>query len=74
MDHWKNVLNNYYPIFDIDNNSLYFYTESINFEANTKYFLTFVLVFFISILIFFGGYYLYKKNVIDVEDEQLVNP
>ena len=70
----NNVLNNYYPIFDIDNNSLYFYTESINFEANTKYFLTFILVFFISILIFFGGYYLYKKNFIDVEDEQLVNP
>ena len=65
----NNVLNNYYPIFDIDNNSLYLYTENINYEANTKYFLIFFLVFCISNLIFFGGYYLYKKNVIDAEDE-----
>ena len=65
----NNVLNNYYPIFDIDNNSLYLYTENINYEANTKYVLIFFLVFCISNLIFFGGYYLYKKNVIDAEDE-----
>ena len=75
MDHWKNVLNNYYPIFDIENNSLYLYNGNINYEANTKYFLIFVFVLCISIWILFGGYFLYKKkNCIDIEEEQLLNP
>ena len=73
-DYWyagNNVLNNYYSIFDVDNNTLILYDMKINFETNTKFILLFFIVFFISIVSFFGGYLLYKKYYIDVEEERV---
>ena len=67
----NNVLNNYYCIFDIDNNTLRLYDIQVLYENNSKFIIVFFVVFFISILSFFGGYLLYKKYYIDNEDERV---
>ena len=67
----NNVLNNYYSIFDIDNNTLFLYNDKNNNESNTQYLFIFLFVFIISNCVFFGGYFFYKKYIVDVDDEAL---
>ena len=74
-DYWftgNNVLNNYYSIFDIDNNVLCLYNMTIiYYESNTTFIIIFFVVLFICILSFFGGYYSYKKYAFDNQDERI---
>ena len=74
-DYWftgNNVLNNYYSIFDIDNNVLCLYNMTIiYYESNTTFIIIFFVVLFICILSFFGGYYSYKKYAFDNQDERV---
>ena len=70
-DYWyagTNVLNNYYSVFDIDNNTLSFYIENSDNEVDAQFIIIFIIVFLISICICFGGYMLNKKYTVDVED------
>ena len=75
-DYWyagSTILNNYYSIFDVDNNTLSLFNEHFDIETNAQFIITFTIVFLISICIFFGGYMLYKKYVIDDDNDGPVN-
>jgi hypothetical protein len=64
----NNVLNNYYSIFDVDNKTLSFYPLNNNNEK-LQLFLMFVVISILSVVIFLGSYYLYKKYVYDFHRE-----
>jgi hypothetical protein len=75
-DYWyagSTILNNYYSIFDVDNNTLSLFNEHFDIETNAQFIITFTIVFLISICIFFGGYMLYKKYVIDDDNDGPIN-
>ena len=70
-DYWyagTNVLNNYYSVFDIDNNTLSFYIENSDNEVDAQFIIIFIIAFLISICICFGVYMIYKKYAVNVED------
>ena len=61
-----NVLNNYYSIFDIDNNILKILPKNdLSGQATTKFLIMFFAMLVGSVLILFGGYYFYNKFVIN---------
>ena len=60
------VLNNYYSIFDVDNKMISIIGETNLTGKETKTFLIlFFAVLFGSIIILFGGYFLYNKYIIN---------
>ena len=60
------VLNNYYSVFDVDNNVLKIRPkDDINEKQTVKYILMLFIVAIFSILILFGGYFLYNKCIIN---------
>ena len=68
------VLNNYYSIFDIDNLTLRILSrEGLNEKQTIKYIILFISVLLVSILILFGGYFLYNKYIIN-EPTGLLQP
>ena len=60
----KYVMNNYYTIFDIDNNQLKIYPDSF---GNSSLIQRNIIIFFISIcvggVLFISGYIMYKRNL-----------
>ena len=70
-DYWyagTNILNNYYSVFDIDNNTLSFYIENSDNEVDAQFIIIFIIIFLISIFIGFGVYMIYKKYAVNVEE------
>ena len=62
----NSVLNNYYSIFDIDNNVLNIIEQKdLGNKQTTKFLILFFAVLVGSILVLFGGYYLYNKHIIN---------
>lgn len=66
-EYWRtgiNVLNNNYTIFDLENKK-FIIAENLKVHQSYNFILIFCLVGGLSFLFFFGGYYLYKKFIID---------
>ena len=62
----NSVLNKYYSIFDIDNNVLNIIEQKdLGNKQTTKFLILFFAVLVGSILVLFGGYYLYNKHIIN---------
>ena len=60
------VLNNYYSIFNIENNTLSIYPkENNNIKQTAKFIILFFIVLFLAIGLLFGGYYFYNKYIIN---------
>ena len=70
----NSVLNNYYTIFDVENQKLSIIEENnLGGKETKKFLILFFAVLFGSILILFGGYFLYNKYIIN-EPSGLVPP
>ena len=68
------VLNNYYTIFDIDNNRLSILPrDDFNTKETSKFIMLFFVVIAITIIVLFGGYYFYNKFIIN-EPTGLIPP
>ena len=60
------VLNNYYSIFDVENNKLKILPkEDLSGQETSKFLIIFFVVIAATIIILFGGYYFYNKFVIN---------
>ena len=61
-----NVLNNYYSIFDVENNIIKILPrDDLNIRETGKFLIMFFVVIALAILLLFGGYYFYNKYVIN---------
>ena len=70
----NSVLKNYYTIFDVENQKLSIIEENnLGGKETKKFLILFFAVLFGSILILFGGYFLYNKYIIN-EPSGLVPP
>ena len=68
------VLNNYYSIFDIDNQMINILPrEDLNVKETSKFLIIFFVIVAVTIVILFGGYYFYNKFVIN-EPSGLIPP
>ena len=68
------VLNNYYSIFDIDNQMINILPrEDLNVKETSKFLIIFFVIVAVTIIILFGGYYFYNKFVIN-EPSGLIPP
>ena len=68
------VLNNYYSIFDIDNQMITILPrEDLNVKETSKFLIIFFVIVAVTIVILFGGYYFYNKFVIN-EPSGLIPP
>ena len=62
----NSVLNNYYSIFDVENNMIRIIEENnLSGKETKKFLILFFVVLFGSILLLFGGYFLYNKYIIN---------
>ena len=60
------VLNNYYSIFDVENNMLKILPkEDLTSQETSKFLIIFFVVIAATIIILFGGYYFYNKFIIN---------
>ena len=60
------VLNNYYSIFDVENNKLKILPkEDLSGQETSKFLIIFFVVIAATIIILFGGYYFYNKFIIN---------
>ena len=64
----NNVLNNYYSIFNVDEKILSFYPLN-NSNEKLQILLMFIVFSILSLVIFFGSYYLYKKYLSNFNNE-----
>jgi len=68
------VLNNYYSIFDIENQMINILSrEDLNVKETSKFLIIFFVIVAATLIILFGGYYFYNKFVIN-EPTGLVPP
>ena len=60
------VLNNYYSIFNVDNNTFSILPrENLNTKETGKYIIMFFIVLIVAFALLFGGYFFYNKYVIN---------
>ena len=64
----NNVLNNYYTIFNVDEKILSFYPLN-NSNEKLQILFMFIIISILSLIIFFGSYYLYKKYLSNFNNE-----
>ena len=75
-DFWilgNNILNNYYSIFDIDNNQFRLYDRRIKINKHYEFSLIFIFTLIFMLLILLAGYLIYKKYTNENHfEEQLI--
>ena len=64
-----NVMNNYYCVFDLKEKKFLLYDKIIGKQTN-RTFTVFIIVAAISTLVLFGGHFIYKKFVVDRNNEE----
>ena len=64
----NNVLNNYYSIFNVDEKILSFYPLN-NSNEKLQILLMFIIISILSLVVFFGSYYLYRKYLSNFRNE-----
>ena len=62
------VFNNYYSIFNVDEKILSFYPLN-NSNEKLQILFMFIIISILSLIIFFGSYYLYKKYLSNFNNE-----